>query len=89
VDADKDDDDHFPGVEPVIVDDIEIPGVDVAAPEALDEVPAPQVEIDDIDIPHDDSDPIEAVSAQALPTPTTPASVAPPAAPGLRRSTRV
>jgi hypothetical protein len=32
VDADEDNDDHFPGVEPVIADDIEIPGVDVAGP---------------------------------------------------------
>jgi hypothetical protein len=32
VDADEDDDDHFPGVEPVIADDIKIPGVDVAGP---------------------------------------------------------
>jgi hypothetical protein len=29
VDAEKEDDDHFPGVAPVIDDDIEIPGVDV------------------------------------------------------------
>jgi hypothetical protein len=69
VDADEDSDDHFPGVEPVIVDDIDIPGVGVARPEALDEVPAPQVQIDDLDIPHDDPSPIEVVPAQSVPTP--------------------
>jgi hypothetical protein len=71
VDANEDEDKHFPGVEPVIADYNEIPGVDVAGPEALDEFPAPQVEIDDLDIPRDDPDPIEVVPAQALPTPTT------------------
>jgi hypothetical protein len=89
VDADEDDDDHFPGVEAVIVDDINIPGVDVAGPEALDEFPAPQVEIDDLGIPHDDLTPIEVVPAQEVPTPATSALVAPPASPELRRSTRV
>jgi hypothetical protein len=88
VDADEDENEHFPGVETVIADDIEIPGVDVAGPEALDEVPAPQVEIDDPDIPHDDPDPIEVVTAHAFPMPT-PEQVSPPAAPGIRRSTRV
>ena len=46
VDADEADDEehHFPGVDPVITDDIEIPGVDVGGPEALDEAPAPQVD---------------------------------------------
>jgi hypothetical protein len=58
VDSDDDGEDHFPGVEPVIANDIEIPGVDVAGPEALDEAPAPQVEIDDLDIPQDDPDTI-------------------------------
>jgi hypothetical protein len=58
VDADEDEDEHFPGVEPVTTDDIEIPGVDMAGPEALDEVPTPQVEIDDLDIPHNYPDPI-------------------------------
>jgi hypothetical protein len=86
VDADEDDDDHFPGVEPVITDDIEIPGVDVEGPEALDEVPPPQVEIDDLDIPHNDPAPIELVPAKAVPTS---APVAPPSAPELRRSMRV
>jgi hypothetical protein len=79
-------DDYFPGVDPVIADAIEIPGVDVAGPEALDEVPAPQVEIyDPNNIPHDDPDPIEVVPAQAIPVP---ALVAPPAETGIRRSTR-
>jgi hypothetical protein len=41
VDSDEEQEDYFPGVAPVINDDIEIPGVDVAGPEALDEAPAP------------------------------------------------
>jgi hypothetical protein len=42
---------HFPGVEPVIGDDIEISGVDVEGPEAI----TPQsVEINDPSIPQDD-----------------------------------
>jgi hypothetical protein len=82
-----DEDDSFPGVAPVIADAIEIPGVDVAGPEALDEVPAPQVEIyDPNNIPHDDSAPIEVVPSQAVPVA---ALVAPPAETGLHRSMRV
>jgi hypothetical protein len=77
VDSTEEKDDYFPGVAPVITDAIEIPGVDVAGPEALDEVPAPQVEIyDPDDIPHDDPAPIEVVPGQAVPVP---APVAPPA----------
>jgi hypothetical protein len=87
MDSTEDGDDYFPGVAPVIADAIEIPGVDMAGPEALDEVPAPQVEIyDPYDIPHDDPAPIEVVPAQAVPVL---APVAPPAETGLRRSTRV
>jgi hypothetical protein len=87
VDSTKDEDGYFPGVDPVIADAIEIPGVDVAGPEALDEVLAPQIEIyDPDDIPHDDPAPIEVVPAQAVPVP---APVAPPAETGFRRSTRV
>jgi hypothetical protein len=87
VDSTEDEDDYFPGVAPVIADAIEIPGLDVAGPEALDEVPAPQVEIyDPDDIPHDDPAPIEVVPAQAVPVL---ALVTPPAETGLRRSTRV
>jgi hypothetical protein len=87
VDSTKDEDDYFPGVAPVIVDAIEIPGVDVAEPETLDELPAPQVEIYDPDaIPHDDPVPIEVVPAQAV---TVLSSVIPPAETGLHRSTRV
>jgi hypothetical protein len=56
--------DHFPGVAPVIVDDIEIPGVDVAGPEALDEAPAPQVEINDLAITQEDPSPIEVAPPQ-------------------------
>jgi hypothetical protein len=71
----------------VIADAIEIPGVDVAGPEALDEGPAPKVDIyDPDDIPHDYLDPIEVVPGQAVPVPEP---VAPPAETGLRRSTRV
>jgi hypothetical protein len=87
VDYTEDEDAYFPGVDPVIVDAIEIPGVDVEGLEALDEVPAPQVEIyDPDDIPHDDPAPIEVVPEQAVPVP---APVVPPAETGLRRSTRV
>jgi hypothetical protein len=51
VDSGKEEDAHFPGVKPVIKDDIQIPGVDVEGPEAS----APQsVEINDPDITHDD-----------------------------------
>jgi hypothetical protein len=67
----EDEDEYFPGVAPVIADTIEIPGVDVAGPEALDEVPAPQVEIyDPDDIPHDDPAPIEISSASSTCTST-------------------
>jgi hypothetical protein len=87
VDSTEDEDDYFPEVAPVIADAIEIPGVDVAGTEALDEVPAPQVDIyDPDDIPHDDPAPIEVVPAQAVPAP---APVAPLAETGLHRSTRV
>jgi hypothetical protein len=87
VDSTEDEDNYFPGVAPLIVDAIEIPGVDVAGPEALDEVPDPQVEIyDPDDIPHDDPAPIEVVPAQLVPLL---APVEPPAETGLRRSTRV
>jgi hypothetical protein len=87
VDSTEDKDDYFPGVTPVIADVIEIPRLDVAGPEALDEVPAPQVEIyDPNNIPHDHPAPIEVVPAQAVPVL---APVAPPAETGLRRSTRI
>jgi hypothetical protein len=87
VDSIEDEDDYFPGVAPVIADDIKIPGVDVAGPETLDEVPAPQVEIyDPDDIPHDDPAPIAVVPAQVVPVL---APVTPPAETGLHRSTRV
>jgi hypothetical protein len=59
VDADEDNDDPLPGVVPVIADDIEILGVDAEGPEAQDAVPAPQVEIYDLDIPRDYPAPIE------------------------------
>jgi hypothetical protein len=90
VDVEEDDDDPLPGVVPVIADDIEIPGVDVEGPEAQDAVPAPQVEIDDLKIPHDDPAPIEVAPTQSEQAPEMPAPVALPAqVPGLRRSTQV
>jgi hypothetical protein len=89
VDADEDDDDHLPGVVLVIADDIKIPGVDVEGTKTQDAVPAPQVEIDDLDIHHEDPAPIEVAPTQEEPAPETPAPVALPAqAPELRRSTR-
>jgi hypothetical protein len=45
VDAKENDDDHLPGVVPVITDDIKITGVDVEGTETQDSVPAPQVEM--------------------------------------------
>jgi hypothetical protein len=64
--------------------------VDVEEPEAKDAVPAPQVEIDDLDIPHDDPAPIEVAPTQSEQAPEMPTPVALPAqAPGLHISTRV
>jgi hypothetical protein len=75
---------------PVIKDDIEIPGVDVKGPEALDEAPAPQVEIDDLNIPQDDPDPIEVAPPQEGAVPAMPTPVVTPAhAPGICRSSIV
>jgi hypothetical protein len=66
VDSTEDEEDYFPGVAPVIADAIKIPGVDVAGPNALDEV-------DPDDIPHDNPAPIEVIPAQLVPVlaPTT------------------
>jgi hypothetical protein len=75
VDSAENKDDYFPGVDPVIADAIDIPGVDVAGPGALDEGPAPQVEI---------YDPIEVVPSQSVPVP---APVSPPEETGLLGST--
>jgi hypothetical protein len=85
---------EIPGVDdqevPVIADDIKITGVDVEGNETQDAVPAPQVEIDDLDIHHADPAPIEVAPTQEEPRTETPAPVALPAqAPELRRSTRV
>jgi hypothetical protein len=90
VDSDEEQEDPFPGVAPVIDDDIDIPGVDVAGPEALDEAPAPQVDINDLDIPQDDPDPIEVAPPQesAAPAMTIPV-ISPAHAQGLRRSNQV
>jgi hypothetical protein len=67
VDTDEDDNDHLPGVVPVIADDIEITGVDVEGTETQDAVTAPQVEIDDLDIHHDYPAPIEVAPTQEEP----------------------
>jgi hypothetical protein len=51
----------------------------------LDEVTGPQVEIDDINIHHDDPAPIEGVPTQVVHTPERSAPVVPPAqASGIR-----
>jgi hypothetical protein len=90
VDAEEDDDNHLPGVVPVITYDIKITGVDVEGTKTQYSVPAPQVEIDDLDIHHADPAPIEVTPIQAEPGPETPAPFALPAqAPEIRRSTRV
>jgi hypothetical protein len=90
VDAEEDDDGHLPGMIGVITDDIEITGVDVEGTETQDSVPAPQVEIDDLEIHHADPAQIEVAPTQAEPGPETPIPVALPAqAPELHRSTRV
>jgi hypothetical protein len=88
--SEEEQEDHFPGVATVIDDDIEIPGVDVTGPEALDEAPAPHVEIDDIDILQDNPAPIEVAPPQEAAVPATPTpAITPTHVPGLRRSTRV
>jgi hypothetical protein len=88
LDSDEEPEDHLPGVAPVIDNDIEIPGVDVAVPEDLDEAPAPQVDINDLDIPHDEPAPIEVVPPQEAASPAMPTPVVTPAhAPGLHIST--
>jgi hypothetical protein len=74
----------------VIADDIEITGVDAEGTKTQDAVPAPQVEIDDLDIHHADPDPIAVAPTQEEPITEMPALFALPAhAPELRRSTRV
>jgi hypothetical protein len=87
VDSGEEEDAHFPGVELVIEDDIEIPVVDVERPEAR----APQsVEINDPDTPQDNPTPIQVAPTQEVPAPQASAPVTEPAqATGLRRSTRV
>jgi hypothetical protein len=74
----------------VIADDIEITGVDVEGTETQDAVPAPQVEIDDLNIHHADPAPIELAPTQEEPRTETSAPVVLPAQePELSRSTRV
>jgi hypothetical protein len=79
VDDQEEDDEHLPGVVPVIADDIEITGVDVEGTETQDAVLAPQVEIDDLEIHHADPAPIEVAPTQEEPRTETPAPVALPA----------
>jgi hypothetical protein len=86
----EENDDHLRGVVLMIADDIEITGVDVEGTETQDSVPAPQVEIDDLDIHHANTGPIEVAPTQAEPGPETPVPVALLAqVPEIRRSTRV
>jgi hypothetical protein len=82
VDVDEADEAEFPGVDPVIADDIKIPGVDV-------ESEAPQtVEINDLAIPATDPPTVEVAPAKEA-TLQAPAPVQEPAEPlVLRRSTR-
>jgi hypothetical protein len=86
VDSDEEQEDHFPGVAPVIDDDIEIPGVYVAGPEALDKAPSPQVEINDLNISQDDPAPFEVAPPQESSSPAMPTPVV---TPGLHISTLV
>jgi hypothetical protein len=82
--------DPLPAAVPVIADDIEITGVDVEGTATQDSVPAQQVEIDDLDIHHDDPAPIEIAPTQEETRTEMSATFALPAqAPELRRSTRV
>jgi hypothetical protein len=90
VDDQEDDDDHLPGVVPLIANDIEITGVDVEGTETQDAVTAPQVDNDDLDIHHAGAAPIEVAPTQEEPRTETPAPVSlPEQAPELRRPTRV
>jgi hypothetical protein len=60
----------------------------VAGPEALDEALAPQIEINDIDIPQDELAPIEVAPPQESAAPAMPIPVVTPAhVPGLHKST--
>jgi hypothetical protein len=90
VDDQEEDDEHLPGVVPVIADDIEITGVDMEGTETQDGVPAPHIQIDDLNIHRAKPAPIEVAPTQEKPRTETPAPFALSAqAPELRRSTRV
>jgi hypothetical protein len=90
VDSDEEQEDHLPGVAPVIDDDINIPGVDVTGPGALEKAPAPQVDINVIGIPQYDPAPIEVAPPQESAAPAMLTQVVTPAhAQGLRISNRV
>jgi hypothetical protein len=87
VDSGEEQDAHFPILEQVMEDDIEIPGGDVEGPEAV----TPQsVDIKYPETPQDNPASIQVAPTQEVPSPQASAPVAEPAqAPGLRRSTRV
>jgi hypothetical protein len=90
VDEEEENDEHLQGVVPVIADEIEITGVDVEGTKTQDAVPAPKVEIDDLNIHHADPAPIEVAPTQEEPRTEMPAPVAlPEQSPELRISTRV
>jgi hypothetical protein len=90
VDDKEENDDHLPGVVPVIADDIDITGVDLEGTKTQNAVPAPQVEIDDLNIHHADPAPIEVAPTQEESRTETPVPVTLPAqAPDIRRPTRV
>jgi hypothetical protein len=90
VEDQEEDDEHLPGVFPVIADDIEITGMDVEGTETQDTVTPPQVEIDDLNIHHTGPAPIEVAPTREEPRNETPVPVALPAQePELCRSTIV
>jgi hypothetical protein len=74
VDDQEEDNEHLQGLVPVISDDSDITGVDAEGTETQDAVPAPQVEIDDLNIHHADPAPIEVAPTHREPRTETPAS---------------
>jgi hypothetical protein len=89
VHSDEEQEDHFPGVT-LVINNIEIPGVDVTGPGVLGEDQGPKFEINDLNIPQDDPASIEVAPPQEAAYPAMPTPVVTPAhAPGLRRSTIV
>jgi hypothetical protein len=75
VDSSKEEDAHFPGLELVIEDYIEIPEVDLEGPDAR----YPQIfERHDTDIPQDDPTPTQVAPTQEVSAPQTSSPVAKP-----------